>query len=586
VEVTSSVPAQTSFSYAGDGTTAEFSFPLRFLEAADLLVYVDDVLQVIGTHYTVDGAGELSGGAVIFNEGDEPADGTVVRLERATAPKQTVDLEDVNRTPGDTLERQLDRLAMVGQDHDELLRDLIENGIGGEQGPTGPAGPTGPTGATGATGPQGPQGETGPQGEQGIQGEQGEQGIQGPPGNDGADGVVQAVVAGSGISVDATDPANPIVSATGGGSGDVTAASNIGDGHLVVGDGGGKGIKAHASGAPGDAAFKNTGTSAGTVAAGDHNHTGVYQPLDADLTALAALGSTGIAVRTAADTWAQRSIAVPAAGISITNPAGVAGNPTLALANDLAALEGLGSTGIAVRTAADTWAQRTITGTANQLTVINGDGVSGDPTIAAVIASQAEAEAGTDTTKLMTPQRVSQAISALGGGGGGAVDRQTFNSSGTWNKPASGNIALIQCWGAGGSGAKHSTVTEEAGGGGGGGYTERLVLLSSLGATETVTVGAGGAGVSGTADGNAGGNTTFGSHLTAYGGGAGSQSTTNAAGGGGGGAIGAGGNASGSTAAVLAARAPALLVAQFLLGAAAVAGVRRLRLKPPEPMPG
>jgi hypothetical protein len=100
-----------------------------------------------------------------------------------------------------------------------------------------------------------------------------------------------------------------------------------------------------------------------------------------DLAALEGLSSTGIAVRTASDTWAQRSIAVPAAGISITNADGASGNPTLALANDLAALEGLGSTGIAVRTAADTWAQRTITGTTNQVTVSNGNGVSGNPTL-------------------------------------------------------------------------------------------------------------------------------------------------------------------------------------------------------------
>lgn len=49
----------------------------------------------------------------------------------------------------------------------------------------------------------------------------------------------------------------------------VGASANIPDGHLVVGDGGGKNVKAHASGAPGDAAFKNTGTTAGTLAAGD-----------------------------------------------------------------------------------------------------------------------------------------------------------------------------------------------------------------------------------------------------------------------------------------------------------------------------
>jgi hypothetical protein len=74
----------------------------------------------------------------------------------------------------------------------------------------------------------------------------------------------------------------------------------------------------------------------------------------------------------------------PAAGFTITN-SGVAQSPTatgtFALANDLAALEGLASTGIAVRTATDTWAQRTITGTTNQIDVTNGNGVSGNPTL-------------------------------------------------------------------------------------------------------------------------------------------------------------------------------------------------------------
>jgi hypothetical protein len=69
------------------------------------------------------------------------------------------------------------------------------------------------------------------------------------------------------------------------------------------------------------------------------------------------------------------------AGITVTNGDGVSGNPTLALANDLASLEGLSSTGIAVRVNTDQWVQRTITGTANQITVENGDGVFSNPTI-------------------------------------------------------------------------------------------------------------------------------------------------------------------------------------------------------------
>ncbi len=100
-----------------------------------------------------------------------------------------------------------------------------------------------------------------------------------------------------------------------------------------------------------------------------------------DLLALEGLAGTGIAVRSASDTWVQRTITQPAAGITVSDGDGVAGNPTLALADDLLALEGLASTGLAARTAANTWAQRTVTGTAARIAVSNGDGVSGNPTI-------------------------------------------------------------------------------------------------------------------------------------------------------------------------------------------------------------
>ena len=104
------------------------------------------------------------------------------------------------------------------------------------------------------------------------------------------------------------------------------------------------------------------------------------QPLDATLTSLAAFNTNGLIAQTAADTFAGRTLTGPAAGITVTNGNGVSGNPTLALANDLAAVEGLASNGIAARTATDTWAVRTLTGTANEIAVSNGNGVSGNPT--------------------------------------------------------------------------------------------------------------------------------------------------------------------------------------------------------------
>lgn len=91
---------------------------------------------------------------------------------------------------------------------------------------------------------------------------------------------------------------------------------------------------------------------------------------------------------------------------------------------------------------------------------------------------------------------------------------------------------FVQMWAGGGSGGAHAT--ENGTGGGGGSYIEKILDASELGATETITIGAGGASATGTAAGNAGGNTTFGSLLTAYGGSGGVSANGDMAGGNGG----------------------------------------------------
>lgn len=114
------------------------------------------------------------------------------------------------------------------------------------------------------------------------------------------------------------------------------------------------------------------------------------QGLDATLTALAALDTTaGIVVQTGTDTFTKRTLQAPAAGIIISNPAGIAGDPTFALANDLAALEGLTTTGYVIRTGDGTATTRAVTGTSGNIDVTNGDGVASDTSINLATVSQA-----------------------------------------------------------------------------------------------------------------------------------------------------------------------------------------------------
>ena len=89
---------------------------------------------------------------------------------------------------------------------------------------------------------------------------------------------------------------------------------------------------------------------------------------------------TGIVVKTAANTITARSFAVSGSGLSLTNGSGVSGNPTLSLSGLPLTLANTVGTGLlAVNGAALT--PLTITGTTSQIAVTSGDGASGNPII-------------------------------------------------------------------------------------------------------------------------------------------------------------------------------------------------------------
>lgn len=65
--------------------------------------------------------------------------------------------------------------------------------------------------------------------------------------------------------------------------------------------------------------------------------------------------SLGLLAQISASTFAKRTLQAPVAGLTITDGDGAAGDPTFALADDLAAVEALTGTGYASRTGADAW---------------------------------------------------------------------------------------------------------------------------------------------------------------------------------------------------------------------------------------
>jgi len=109
-------------SYTGDGQSTVFSFPYKFLAAADLKVYVDGVLKALTTDYTV-GTPTDNGANVTFTTA--PASGAAIVILRDLAILQQNKLPSTGPFPAKTVEGMVDKLTLIAQ----RLADLVGRSI-------------------------------------------------------------------------------------------------------------------------------------------------------------------------------------------------------------------------------------------------------------------------------------------------------------------------------------------------------------------------------------------------------------------------------------------------------------------------
>lgn len=110
--------------YTGNAATTAFAFPYRFLANGDLTVTITTpagatTTQVLGTDYTVVGAGLDAGGTVTMTVA--PASGELLTIRRVLDLTQEVDYQSGDPFPAETHEQALDRLTMITQQLDEAL---------------------------------------------------------------------------------------------------------------------------------------------------------------------------------------------------------------------------------------------------------------------------------------------------------------------------------------------------------------------------------------------------------------------------------------------------------------------------------
>lgn len=130
---------------------------------------------------------------------------------------------------------------------------------------------------------------------------------------------------------------------------------------------------------------------------------------------------------------------------------------------------------------------------------------------------------------------------------------QVFTSSGTYTPTGNMRVCIVEAVGGGGGGggvsSSSSTAGRGGGGGGGGGYFKRILTAADIGASKSVTIGAGGSGGGMGGNGGNGGTTSFATFGTATGGIGGLAGNLGAPSSGGAGGLGSGANinASGGT---------------------------------------
>jgi hypothetical protein len=148
--------------------------------------------------------------------------------------------------------------------------------------------------------------------------------------------------------------------------------------------------------------------------------------------------SSGIQVKTNVNTLVNRTITTSGSGLTISNGDGIAGNPTISTTGVLANFASASGTGL-LTINGTTVSQVTLTGTAGQISIANGNGISGNPTFSLNTTS---VSAGTYTLPTLTVDaygRLTSASNASTTGTGSVVLQASPTLTGTPIAPTAGN---------------------------------------------------------------------------------------------------------------------------------------------------
>ena len=192
--------------------------------------------------------------------------------------------------------------------------------------------------------------------------------------------------------------------------------------------------------------------------------------------------STGFQVKTSSTVLTSRSIAVSGAGLSIADGSGVSGNPTVSLSGQVLNFANASFNGLVVLSTGGAITSATITGTANQIDVTNGTGISGNPTVSIsnnpvvpgtggmILPVGTTGQRGTSTDGNLRYNTTTATFEGYANGAwgsivsGAGVSSISFGTTGLTPSTASTGIVTVAGTLAIANGGTNSTATANAGG--------------------------------------------------------------------------------------------------------------------------
>ena len=117
-------------SYSGDGSNDTFAYQFKIAADADIQVIIRsstgaETVKTLTTHYTVTGAGNATGGNVVFESGHIPTSTETVVIRRSTTQTQTLDLVENDPFTADSVEGAFDKnLAAIQELQEQVDRSF------------------------------------------------------------------------------------------------------------------------------------------------------------------------------------------------------------------------------------------------------------------------------------------------------------------------------------------------------------------------------------------------------------------------------------------------------------------------------